>query len=466
MMTKLNPIKMAVAILGLFTSLAPAALAPEVSKKIYDQATPSLVAVQYMFRNELRPTELISAGVIVSEDGLVMAPLAIFSAAIPDEQMKDFKIIVPKADADEEEIDAVFLGRDERNNVAFLRTKTKQNWKAIKFVDKAADIGQPVVSVGLLPKVAGYKSYLAESVVSAHLRGDVPTVLVSGGMAAMGAVVFNADGEAIGLVQGQQGQTPVLNDPQRAMDAIKDPPKWFVPASDFLSAFDDLPVEGKPQQLPWLGVVQLAGVEKDVAEFFGLKNKPAVELGDVIAGGPAEKAGLKRGDKILKVNGKVLERGDQPSELPAIMSRQLRRMKPGDTVTLSVVGNDPAKKEPREVAVTLDAQPKRANLAERFWADDLGFTARELVFGDTYTRKLPADQKGVVVALIKPQGSAENARLRREDLITEINSTPVTDVNQFKAEYQKLRKDKPKDAVVLMVLRDGNTQVIRIEPPQ
>lgn len=463
-MTKKLPLMLAVPFL--FASVVSAAVPADAAKKIYDTATPSLVAVQYMFRNELRPTELIGTGVIVGEEGLVMAPLAMFNAAIPDEQMMDFKIIVPRANADPDEIDAVFLGRDERNNVAFIKSKAKQNWKAVKFVSKTPDVGDSILSVGLLPKIAGYKSYLMDSVASAHLRGDVPTVLVSGGLAATGAVVFNQDGDAIGLVEGATGQTPVLNDAQRAMDAINNPPKWFVPASDFLPAFNDLPQAGKPQQLAWLGVVQLAGLEKDVADFFGLKNQPAIELGDVIPNAPAEKAGLKRGDKIVKLNGKSLERGDQPSELPAIFSRQIRRMKPGDKVTLGVVGNDPAHKEIRDVVLTLEAQPKRANLAERFWADDLGFSARELVFGDTYIRKLAADHKGVLVALVKPQSASENARLKREDVITEINGTPVTDVNQFKTEYQKLRKDKPRDAVVLVVLRDGNTEVIRIEPPQ
>src|SRR5206468_982789 len=82
-----------------------------------------------------RRREIIGSGVVIGADGLVVAPLGVFHQAIPDEQMKEFKIIVPKKDADEEELDAVFLGRDERSNLAFLKTKDKQNWKPIQFED-------------------------------------------------------------------------------------------------------------------------------------------------------------------------------------------------------------------------------------------------------------------------------------------------------------------------------------------
>jgi S1-C subfamily serine protease len=85
---------------------------------------------------------------------------------------------------------------------------------------------------------------------------------------------------------------------------------------------------------------------------------------------------------------------------------------------------------------------------------------------DRYQRRLKDDAKGVVVALIKPQGSAASAKLQNGDMITEINNQPVTGVDEFKKLYEQIRKDKPKDAVVLVVQRESNTQVIRIEPPQ
>src|SRR4051794_28572530 len=79
-------------------------------KKLYDDVTPSLVAVQFQFSGETINRELVGPGIVVSGDGLIMTPLALFNINLPDEQLKDFKIIIPSQDKDAEEIDAEFVG--------------------------------------------------------------------------------------------------------------------------------------------------------------------------------------------------------------------------------------------------------------------------------------------------------------------------------------------------------------------
>ena len=81
----------------LLAGVSWASVPPETSRRLYEQVTPSLVAVQYAWVTELGRHELIGAGVIVGED-LVLVPLEFVSPQIPDEQMKDFKVIVPKYD--------------------------------------------------------------------------------------------------------------------------------------------------------------------------------------------------------------------------------------------------------------------------------------------------------------------------------------------------------------------------------
>src|SRR3954470_8364566 len=155
---------------------APArAASTETAKKLYDQASPSLVAVKYTWESEMGRRELIGAAVVVREDGLVMSPLSVFDIRIPDEQMKEFTIIVAHEDRDAEELDAHFLGRDERSNVAFLKPKAQQSkpaagsaesqsrsWKPIKFEEAPVQLGQPIYSVGMLPEMANYKAYFME----------------------------------------------------------------------------------------------------------------------------------------------------------------------------------------------------------------------------------------------------------------------------------------------------------------
>jgi len=187
-------------------------------------------------------------------------------------------------------------------------------------------------------------------------------------------------------------------------------------------------------------------------------------VGDVVKDSPAEKAGLKPKFIIVKVNGKALERGDEPDEVAMILMKDLRRMKVGSDVTFTVITEND--KPTTDIKIHLAPRPKQENQAKRFYAEDLGFTSREIVFDDTYFRKLPADQKGVVIALVKPASAAQAGKLQRGDLVTKLNQTPVTDVDQFKREYQAFRKAKPKEAVVLEAIRQGNDEIIRIEPPQ
>lgn len=459
--------------------LATAALGQSTQPiNLIDTVKPSLLVVQFTYEGEMGRRDFAGIGTVVREDGLVITPLEFIPRQVPDEQLKDFKLIVPGDD--EVEIDATFLGRDERYEVAYFKPASgDQKFTPVTFVDAPVEVGQRIVSVGLLPKNAGYQVYQSIAHVSARLRGPLPQVLVDGaGLTLVGSPVFNEQGQAIGYVNGQSsrvvylngrpiqmgGTGATLNDPTAPFENIYSPPRVFVPASDFLASLKAPPAKDQPIRMPFAGVASLTGLSKDVADFYGLKGKVAVQVGDVIPGFTAEQAGLKKGHIIVEMNGKPLERGDLPEEAPLIFSRRLSQMNVGDKVTLGVITepNTP----PKRIELTLGERPMQANKAKRFYAEDLGFTTRDAVFDDTYARKLSQDAKGVVVTFIRPQSSAQTAELHIGDFVQQINQTPVTDVKQFEETYKAFRKERPRDAVVLEVLRNGNTQIIRIEPPR
>lgn len=451
----------AIALPLLFASFAAAQTKPS---DLMEKAKPSLVVVQFTYAGELGRRDFAGMGTVVREDGLVMFSQDLTPRGLPDEQMTDFKLMLPGDP--ETEIDAEFLGRDERYGVSYVKPKADdRKWTPITFVDVAADIGESVHAVGLLPKIAGYNVYFTTAPVAANLRGPVPQALVAGGgLSVIGSPVFNDKGEAIGFVNSQPERTVLLNDPRAPYATVENPARLYTPARDFIPSLAAAPKAGEPIKIPFMGISQLTGLSKNVAEFYGLAGQVAIQVGDVIPGFSAERAGLKKGHIIISLEGKPLERGDLPEEAPQILTRRLSQKNVGDKVTLGVITEKGA--EPKNVEITLDERPAQANKAARFYAEDLGFTTRDAVFEDTYVRKLPRDSKGVAVTFIRPQSAAQAAEMQLNDFVTQVNQTPVESVKQFEDTYKAFRKDRPNEPVVLEVLRQGNTQIIRIEPPR
>jgi membrane-associated protease RseP (regulator of RpoE activity) len=469
--------------LASFAILAAASLAVAQTQPSTDAAAllaktkPSLVVAQFTYDGEMGRREFSAMGVVVREDGLTIVPADFMPRQFADSQVTDFKLVIPGDE--EKEVECDWLGRDERYNVLFFLPKQKQTFIPIKFEAAKLQVGQPIRSVGLLPKSAGYQQYTYGSQIAAVLRGPVPQVLVDGtGMTVAGSVVFDDAGKAVGLVNAQNDRRLVLgrevlpmndrplslDEPQNPNATIENPTRTFIPASDFIAGLENAPTKDHPPRFPFIGVTQLTGLSKDLAEYYNLKGKVAVQVGDVIPKFSAARAGLKKGDIIVSVDGQPLERGDTPEEAPLIFTRHLARLEIGQKVMLGIVtGPDTP---PKPVEVTLDERPAPASKSKRFYAEDLGFTTRNSAFEDTYSRKLAADAKGVVIAFVRPQSAAQTATLQNGDFVRQINQTPVTDVDQFKEQYDTFRKDKPKEAVVLEVLRGGNTQIIRIEPPR
>jgi serine protease Do len=426
---------------------------------------PALVAVKYQWASELGKQEIVGAGVVVREDGLVMIPMALASPYFPDEQMKNFKIVKPDDVNDPKEIDATFLGRDERSDVAFVQARGDAKWTAVHFESQPLTVGETVYGIGVLPKMAGYKPYLTQGIVSATLRGEQPQGLVSGGLSNVGTPVFDDHFRAVGIVVPQDGQELLLDGSRNDLGGIISPPRFFVLSKFFTPSIDDPPSLDHPLAVPWMGVPEMQGVNQQFSDYLGLKNQPAVQIGDVVPGTAAAKGGLEAGSIIIAMNGKPLERGDLPEELPMILRRQLMRMKVGDKVTFTVLPDKGA--ATKEVTLTLEQRPRESSQARRYYAQDLGFVAREAVFTDTYTHKMKPDATGVVVDLVRRDGAAATAKLGREDWLMQLNGQAVTSLDQFKKDYQAFRRDHAHEEVVLVVHRtNGQEETVNIEPPQ
>jgi serine protease Do len=203
----------------------------------------------------------------------------------------------------------------------------------------------------------------------------------------------------------------------------------------------------------WLGVA-IQPVTPPVARAMGLKKPGGALVADVTAGSPAEKAGLRRGDIVVAINGEPV---DETREL----SLKVAMLSPGTTARLKVI------RDGREidVPVVLGEQPSERRAAGSPAAPEPeraleGVAASNLTPQIRRQLDLPAGVTGVVVVRVDPGSPAAEAGLRRGDVIQEVNRRPVTSVSEF----ERAVRQSGREPLLLLVYREGSTLFIVVEP--
>ena len=178
-----------------------------------------------------------------------------------------------------------------------------------------------------------------------------------------------------------------------------------------------------------------------------------VTVASVVAGSPADQAGLKVGDTITTVDGKKVGKG---TELVA----EIASRKPGAKVELGFLRNG----KPQQTTVTIADRAKL--FAARLNEDDNGndeSTPKQSKFGVTVRKLTPemADRldmsagKGVIVQDVKPGSFAEDINLGRGDVILEVNKQPVNSEEDFAKVESSMKSGQD---VVFLVRPRGSTR--------
>jgi serine protease Do len=225
---------------------------------------------------------------------------------------------------------------------------------------------------------------------------------------------------------------------------------FAIPIADAMQVSDQLRANGRVIR-GRIGV-QIAPVNKEVAESIGLGKPTGALVQNVEAGGPADKAGVEAGDIVTKVDGKVVEKS---ADLP----RLIGGTKPGTRSTLQVYRRGSTK----DIVVLVgefeaDRPARRVGEAPLSPAQKsaLGLTVADL--SDAQKRELRL-RGGVRVEAV--DGAAARAGLREGDVILSMDNTEISDVKQFNQLAQKAEKTK---AVSVLVRRGEAVNYIVIKP--
>ncbi|HBF35078.1 TPA: hypothetical protein DDW35_11010, partial [Candidatus Sumerlaeota bacterium] len=196
---------------------------------------------------------------------------------------------------------------------------------------------------------------------------------------------------------------------------------------------------------------------QDLAKAFNLEGKPGVRVTRVYAGRSAEKAGLKVGDILLKLDGDPIE-ASRPED-SEVLSTLIRQRSVGSEATFDAVRDG----QPVQVKVTLEAPPSRSNELKHYEDDNFEFSVRELSFEERLDRETPESEGGVLIDMVQRAGWASMAMVQGGDILLAIDGKPVSTADGVKDALKEIKAHTPKQ-VVFFVKRDRQTVYLEIEP--
>lgn len=234
--------------------------------------------------------------------------------------------------------DAKVIGVDKATDIALIKVDTDKDLQTVGFGDSdKAEVGEPVVAIG---NPFGLGTSVSTGIVSAKGRDlqsgpfdnyiQTDAAINKGNS---GGPLFDADGEVIGM------NTAIVS-PTGGSVGIG----FSVPSDTIKSVVADLQDDGTVKR-GFLGV-SIQPVSEDIAAALGLDKPEGVLVADVSDDTPAKKAGLKRGDIIVAVDGK-------PMKAPRDLTRAIGSDEPGSEVQLSLLRAN----KPLTLSVTLDERP-------------------------------------------------------------------------------------------------------------
>lgn len=194
---------------------------------------------------------------------------------------------------------------------------------------------------------------------------------------------------------------------------------FAIPINLAKKVLDDIEKYGKVQR-GYVGV-SFQELNPDAAEAFGVKETNGLYVNEVVKGGGAEAAGIRKGDIIKKVDGNnIYESSD--------LQEKVARLKPGDKVKLSVLRDG----KEQNFNVTLkpeDTANKYANAAPSKSAEEvynkLGASFVPLSQAEKTKFRL---NSGVKVSQIRPGRLFDQTEIPSGSIITRINKAPVNSV--------------------------------------
>ncbi len=368
----------------------------------------------------------LGSGFIISKDGYIVTNNHVVQKA------KDITVIL----YNKEQYPAKVIGTDPKTDIALIKVEAKADHTVLPLGDSdKLRQGESVIAIG---NPFGLSETVTSGIVSAKARvigagpyDDFIQTDASINPGNSGGPLINYYGEVVGI------NTAIVSSAQGI--------GFAVPINMVKEILMQLKEKGKVTR-GWLGV-SIQEVTPELARSFGLKEERGALVSDVIPGGPAEKAGLKRGDVITEFNGKPIK---EYNELPRLVGL----LSPGETAPMKILREG----KEQEISVTVEElKEEETEKPSEETQKQLGISLQP-VTPEIALELGMKKAEGIVVTNVEPNSAASEAGIQRGDVILEVDRKPVNSIREFTETVRKSGK-----SMLLLIFRGGSTIYISVK---
>ena len=391
------------------------------------------------------------SGFIVTKDGQILTNNHVVDG------VDKITVSVLLSDGNKKTYPAKVLGNDPTYDIAVIKIEPDENLPVLELGDSdAIEVGEWVVAIG---NPYGFEHTVTAGVISAKNRSihtqDVnfddflqTDAAINPGNS--GGPLLNMEGKVIGI------NTAIIPYAQGLGFAI--------PVNRAKEITSDLVSFGRVKR-GWLGV-SIRDINEKIAKAYGVKGTEGAMINDVFKGDPADKAGIKRGDVVIELNGSKIKDANsfvqKVRTLAPNSTAKLVIIRKGKRMTFNVkLGERPNTADGRPESPRRNDGTKESSAGTDSLKDFGILNAVPVTDSLRRQYKIASSTEGLVVTKIDRNSQASSdGEIREGDLILEVNSHEVKTADDLK---KAVGND---ESVVLMIEREGSTFIIMISKPE
>ncbi len=379
----------------------------------------------FNFRDESYKSNSLGSGVIIdSKKGYIITNSHVINKS------DEIKVVL----YDKREFDAIIIGEDPLSDIAVIQIDGDKLTDLGFGNSDNLQVGQWVIAIGS-PFGLHLNHTVTAGIVSAIGRSDVMSKMNYENFIQHDAAIN--PGNSGGALLDLYGNLIGINTAIATKSGQNAGVGFAVPINQAKKVANDLINNGSVKR-GWLGVT-IQDITEDMQSYWKLKNKKGALISQILEDSPAEKAGLKAEDIIIKVNNIEIE---NTTDLRNTISEKY----PDKKITLTILRDQKEK----QIKVLLGERPTNESLANGDWKQTEDFDILGLKVKNNH-------DGGVEITEVKSDSPASKETLQQGDIIKSVGRRIIENKSDYFDMIENYNKD---DTVMMKIVRNNNARYI------